>query len=316
MHGTRGVRSEWCLMLARLRFAARPLAPAAALVALALTAGLCGPSAAAAQSAAPLSAGAPRVLVAFLPAAPVPEAADAVEPPLAYQPVLGRLDARAPLSLGLSSASQGKYDRIQALLDMTQGTRVSLSTYSPKRPPPLVFLPDASGGARLGGWPAVVARAAGAPAKLRPGLLAQTVPGGAGYAGVRGLSRADSIVAADRTGRVAEVSLGPARDVAERAQRLLARRAFVVAGLPDGAAGRRGARPADRAAPRRRAADRHADAAGHLRRAAAPDRDARARRHAGRAADLGVHARGRRRRGNRHHADGAASISVSRSRTS
>jgi len=225
------------LMLARLRFAARPLAPAAALVALALSVALCGPSAAAAQSPAPLHVGAPRVLLAFLPAAPVPAATDAVEPPLAYQPVLSRLDARAPISLGLSSASQGKYDRIQALLDMTQGTRVSLSTYSPKRPPPLVFLPDASGGARLGGWPAVVARAAGAPAKLRPGLLAQTVPGRAGYAGVRGLSRADSILAADRTGHVAEISLGPARDVAERAQQLLARRAFVVAGLPDGAAG-------------------------------------------------------------------------------
>ena len=53
------------LMLARLRFAARPLAPAAALVALALTAGLCGPSAAVAQPAPPLSAGAPRVLVAL-----------------------------------------------------------------------------------------------------------------------------------------------------------------------------------------------------------------------------------------------------------
>jgi len=221
------------LMLARLRSAARPLAPAAALVAL----GLCAPSAAPAQARAPLHAAAPRVLVAFLPAAPAAVATDAVEPPLAYQPVLGRLAARAPLSLGLSSASQGKYDRIQALLDMTQGTRVSLSTYKPKRPPPLVLLPDGSGGARLGGWPAVLRRADGAPAKLRPGLLAQSVPGGAGYAGVRGLSRADSIVAADRTGRVAEISLGPARDVAERAQQLLARRAFVVAGLPAGAAG-------------------------------------------------------------------------------
>jgi len=224
------------LMLARLRFAARPLAPAAALVALALTSGLWSPPKAAAQSPSPLSAGAPRVLLAFLPAAPVPEVAS-IEPKLVYQPVLGRLDARAPLSLGLSSASQGKYDRIQALLDMTQGTRVSLSTYSPKRPPPLVLLPDASGGARLGGWAAVVARAAGAPAKLQPGLLAQTVPGGAGYAGVPGFSRADSIVAADRSGRVAEVSLGSARTVAARAQALLARRAFVVAGLPDGAAG-------------------------------------------------------------------------------
>ena len=114
---------------------------------------------------------------------------------------------------------------------------MSLSTYSPKRPPPLVFLPDAGGGARLGGWPAVVQRATDAPAKLRPGLLAQSVPGGAGYAGVRGLSRADSIVAADRGGRIGEASIGPARDVADRAQRLLGRRALVVAGLPEGAAG-------------------------------------------------------------------------------
>jgi hypothetical protein len=47
----------------------------------------------------------------------------------------------------------------------------------------------------------------------------------------------DSIAAADRTGRIAEVSIGAAREVAGRAQRLLERRSLVVAGLPEGVAG-------------------------------------------------------------------------------
>ncbi len=218
-------------MLARLRSAA-PLLAAGAALALAL---LVAPGADA-QSSAPLPNGMPRVLIAFLPAVPVEAADDAVEPPLAYQPVLGRLDARGPLSLGLSSASQGRYDRIQALLDITQGTRVSLATYNPKRPSPLVYLQDGTA-ARLGGWAAITRRADDAPAKLQPGLLAQSVPRGAGYAGVRGESRADAIVAADRLGRIAQASIGSAGDVADRAQALLMRRALVVAGLPEGAAG-------------------------------------------------------------------------------
>ena len=37
----------------------------------------------------------------------------------------------------MSSAAQGQYDPVQALLDITQGTRVSLSSYTPKRPPEL-----------------------------------------------------------------------------------------------------------------------------------------------------------------------------------
>ena len=59
--------------------------------------------------------------------------ADRREPPLES----GVLDRRAreQLSLGLSSAAQGRYDPIQALLDITQGTRVSLAAYKPKRPP-------------------------------------------------------------------------------------------------------------------------------------------------------------------------------------
>lgn len=229
--GRRAVRIV--AMLARLRSAARLLAPAAAPAALALVL-LGAPGGAAAQTA---RVDAPSVLIALLPIAEAPVPADVVEPPLAYEPVLSRLDARAPLSLGLSSASQGTYDPVQALLDMSQGTRVSLSAYDPKHPPPLRFAGDGRGGGLFAGWLAVNVRADSAPARLRPGLLAQSVPGGAGYAGVRGRSQEQAILAADRAGRVAEVSIGAARDVADRAQSLLGRRALVVAGLPVGSAG-------------------------------------------------------------------------------
>ncbi len=66
------------------------------------------------------------------------------------------------------------------------------------------------------------------------GLLAESVPAGRAYAGVRGESRAEAIVAADRRRpRTAGVDR-PGGDVAERAQALLTRRALVVAGLPRG----------------------------------------------------------------------------------
>lgn len=221
-------------MLVRPRTAARLLAPVAACAAFALLA-----PAAPAQAPGTRAPAQPRVLLAFLPAPaePAAEAGGAEDPAPAFDWALAALDARPALALGLSSAVQGTYEREQAFLDMSQGTRVSLGTYRPKVPPPLALRPAAGGAGRLAGWPAVRARADAAPADLQPGLLAQAVPGGAGYAGIAGRPHGAAIVAADRSGRIARVSLGPARDVVARARGLLERRAFVTAALPAGEAG-------------------------------------------------------------------------------
>jgi len=224
-------------MLARPRPAARP---SAWLGACAAALALCLPAAPAQAAAGPVgAAGGARVLIAFLPEPTVvPPPVPVAEPPPEPEPVLDRLAAQRALSIGLSSATQGTYDPTQALLDITQGTRASLSAYKPKRPLPLVFVP-AGRGALFGGWLDVVARANGAPAEVEPGLLAGSVPGGAGYAGVRGRSQQEAIAAANRAGRVSLVSLGPPNTVARRAQALLHLRRLVVAGLPTGDEGDR-----------------------------------------------------------------------------
>jgi hypothetical protein len=220
-------------MPARPRRGARRLA---ALAVLAL-APLLLPAAAAA--AAPAASGEPRVLIALLPLPEADELADAPEPANEVGEVLDRLERFPSLSLGLAQATQGTYDPAQALLDLTQGTRVSLASYEPREPPPVVVEGDGRGGGTVTGWRAIVARAQDAPADLVPGLLAGSVPGGAGYAGVTGREQREAIVAADRAGRIAHLSLGPAADVARRARALLATRRLVVAGLPTGPDGDR-----------------------------------------------------------------------------
>ena len=190
--------------------------------------------------AAGTPAAGPRVLIAFLPIPDQPATLDSdPEPALAFRPVLERLAIRPAPSLGLSSATQGRYSSVQALLDITQGSRSSLSSYSPEKPWPVVMVLEKGGGAYQQGWLETNLRARSAPAKVEPGLLAQSVPGGAGYAGVRGRYQRESIVATDRTGEIAEVSLGSPRDVADRARSLLKRHRLVVAGLPTGTAGDR-----------------------------------------------------------------------------
>lgn len=216
----------------RWRLALSLLVPAAAIVALLLEAGPAG----AATAPAPQK----KVLIAFLPIPDQPETLNTdPEPALAFRPVLERLAIRPAPSLGLSSATQGRYSSVQALLDITQGSRSSLSSYSPETPWPVVMVLEKGGGAYQQGWLETNLRARTAPAKVEPGLFAQAVPGGAGYAGVRGRYQRESIVATDRTGEVAEVSLGSPRDVADRARALLASHRLVVAGLPTGTEGDR-----------------------------------------------------------------------------
>jgi hypothetical protein len=99
-------------------------------------------------------------------------------------------------SVGLLSATQGRYRRLQALVDMSQGSRTSLNAYDPDEPPRGLRVRRG----RIAGWDALVRRADSAPAEVVPGLLGASVPGGAAYVGP---PRAEAIVAADRTGRFA-----------------------------------------------------------------------------------------------------------------
>ena len=151
------------------------------------------------------------------------------------------------LSLGVLSATQGDYTRGQFLLDATQGARVAVSLYGSSRPPALALVP-AGGGGLVRNWPAALRRADDAPARLQPGLLASAA-GGAGYAGIAGADSADGALAADRSGRLAALSLGPAATLLARVQALRRRERLVVTDLPSGGQGASDLRALLRARP-------------------------------------------------------------------
>jgi hypothetical protein len=141
------------------------------------------------------------------------------------------------MSVGIMSASQGLYTPAQLLLDITQGARVGTSIYPHPVPPRLRLRPGA-GTATIEGWRAVNRRAAAAPQLLRPGLLAGSVPGGAGYVGIAGSGYPDGALAAGLDGHVEAFSSGSASTLPARVASLLARKRLVVADLPGGDAGR------------------------------------------------------------------------------
>jgi hypothetical protein len=199
-----GVRpSPWCLRRAALLLAIA----VAALTAL-------FPS--------PARAADPHVVLAFLPSG-------GDDNP---KPILDRLDARLPFALGLVSATQGRFDRSQMVLDMSAGSRTSRAVYTPHAPPPLELVRGGDGSGFVFGWSKALARADTAPAEIVPGLLASRIPGGAAYAGVAGRDHIEAAVAADRAGDVAAVSLGTAATLPARATALLATHKLVVVGLP------------------------------------------------------------------------------------
>lgn len=167
--------------------------------------------------------GRPSAVILFLPAA----SSDSTESELASVP---------SLSTGILSATQGSYTTAQLLLDITQGARVSSSAYSPGRPPVLTLQPHGAGAA-VEEWQAVLERAHDAPQILEPGLLASQIPVGAGYAGITGVNDVDGVSAADRSGRIAALSLGSAATLPGRIAALETRKQLVVADLPAGTPG-------------------------------------------------------------------------------
>lgn len=220
----------------------RPPRLALALLALALTAPPATSVAAASTRAGLPSgirlappAGAPRALLLFLPAHEDP--AYSVPPPGGDQPrpttvLLDELAAQPQLSLGLVSATQGAYTAQQTDLDLSQGTRTAPTAYASGTPP----LTLAANG-DISGWAKAIHRAEGALQSVEPGVLASSVPGGVGYAGVTGETPVDAIVAADRGGHVAGVSIGGSSSLVPRTEALLGAHRLVVADLPPDAAG-------------------------------------------------------------------------------
>ncbi|HEX3911312.1 MAG TPA: hypothetical protein VHW67_11500, partial [Solirubrobacteraceae bacterium] len=149
------------------------------------------------------------------------------------------------LSIGLMSATQGAYFREQFLLDLGQGARVAASAYKLPKPPGLLSSIDPGAGAGAAreasiafpGWPALLARARAAPQLLRPGLLASSIPGGAGYVGVDGADQSDLLAAVDRRGHLIAYSSGSRSTLLARIGALRAEKRLVVSDLPRGAAG-------------------------------------------------------------------------------
>jgi hypothetical protein len=141
------------------------------------------------------------------------------------------------LSVGMMSASQGQYSPDQLLLDISQGARVATSSY-PRAQPPALSLRASGQGATVEGWRAARKRAEGAPQLLRPGLLANQIPGGAGYAGIAGAADSDAVLAAGLSGHVAAFSLGSPSTLLARLRALGRSKALVIADLPGGVDGR------------------------------------------------------------------------------
>lgn len=143
-------------------------------------------------------------------------------------------------ALGFVSSIQGAYTPEQVLLDISAGARTTTALYDGDLPERVVLGSTGEGG-RISEWPRIVARAKTPPADVVPGALAQAVDDagpGAGYAGIDGGRNRQAIVAADRAGRVARVSLGAAGSVGRRAVALWRRAGFLAVRLPAGAAGR------------------------------------------------------------------------------
>lgn len=138
------------------------------------------------------------------------------------------------LSDGLLSTVQGDYSEEQALIDVTQGSRQPSSLYTPRYPSTLRLHP---GTATISNWRRTVRRAHNVSITLKPGLLAGSIPGGAGYVGVSGHNTVAAIAAANTHGRVAQVSLGPVQTVAARTAQLSATRRLVVVSVTPDAAG-------------------------------------------------------------------------------
>jgi hypothetical protein len=142
-------------------------------------------------------------------------------------------------ALGYVSAVQGSYSPEQVLLDVSSGARATTSLYDGDLPDAISLRRSGTAGT-ITDWAKIAARADTPPADVVPGTLGggAAAGGGVGYVGIAGSRNREAIVAADRSGRVDRVSLGPGESVGGRAKSLWERARLVVVKLPGGHAGR------------------------------------------------------------------------------
>lgn len=193
---------------------------------------------------APAGAGASddrRVILAFYDANP----AQVIAPPAEQgdkrrDTLLHYFEDEPSLSAGLWSSVHGSYNAQQAVLDVSQGTR---------QPSNLYGAVDENDDSRLdllrfdratrsfANWQQFRDRAHDVSRTIRPGLLAGSVPGGAGFVGAIGASHLPAIAAADERGHVARSSFGSVATLAARARTMSRDAKLVVVAVPFGPVG-------------------------------------------------------------------------------
>lgn len=164
---------------------------------------------------------------------------DTESPPSYSEEILEGFTEIPELSIGLSSVTQGSYRREQALLDISQGARVSRSTYDPSEVPPVGLARMVGGSGSVEGWEAILERAETAPQTIEPGLLASSIPEGAAYVGDATKLQETVIPATDRLGYVSSLALADTSDTAHRAIRQSHRYRLVVVATSPGRDGLR-----------------------------------------------------------------------------
>lgn len=149
-----------------------PFALIAALLALAVFAGAAPAAERCAPAGTPLSDEVDQKKAATLLFLPGPVSTP--EPELTAQ-----LEQLPGFAVGLFSPTIGRYSPTQMLLDISQGSRVAGSLYSPVVAPPPGFVADGlgldAGAGRFTHWPGLVKRAEVVPGEVVPGLLACTI---------------------------------------------------------------------------------------------------------------------------------------------
>jgi hypothetical protein len=154
--------------------------------------------------------------------------------------LLAFFESQPGLKTGLWSSVQGTYAEQQSLLDVSQGTRQSTGLYAKLDDNGDKLLDDLHfdvASRSFTNWAPFRSRARDVSLTIRPGLLAGSVPGGAGFVGAHGEQALPAIVAADEGGHVAALSLGSVRTLAARASRLSRSKRLVVVSVPAGKAG-------------------------------------------------------------------------------
>lgn len=162
------------------------------------------------------------------------------------EPVMtAQIEQLPGFSTGLISPTLGRYSPVQMLLDISQGSRVASSLYSPVVAPQPGLVAGASGSARFRQWPGLVRRAEVVPGTVVPGLLACAVE----QAGRRvtwvspaGAPTLTGIPAADARGFIARSEIVPQGRLEDALAQAQKSTDLVIGTLPSGSDGLRIAR--------------------------------------------------------------------------